>query len=91
MGFSSERSSAHGGNCLIILAREDGVSSLRWSACPEDILYCVLAYRRAISSRGIMSSSSNTTSEEYIMGKYFLAWILGVPAIVLVLIYMFFR
>ena len=24
-----------------------------------------------------------------IMGKYFLAWILGVPAIVLVLIYMF--
>jgi hypothetical protein len=26
-----------------------------------------------------------------IMGKYFLAWILGVPAIVLVLIYMFFH
>jgi len=25
------------------------------------------------------------------MGKYFLAWILGVPAIVLVLIYMFFH
>jgi hypothetical protein len=25
------------------------------------------------------------------MGKYFLAWILGVPAIVLVLIYLFFH
>lgn len=26
-----------------------------------------------------------------VMGKYFLAWILGVPAIVLVLIYLFFH
>lgn len=26
---------------------------------------------------------------EAIMGKYFLAWIMGVPAIVLVLIYLF--
>jgi hypothetical protein len=25
------------------------------------------------------------------MGKYFLAWLLGVPAIVLVLIFLFFR
>jgi len=25
------------------------------------------------------------------MGKYFLAWLLGVPAIVLVLIYLFFH
>jgi len=25
------------------------------------------------------------------MGKYFLAWIMGVPAIVLVLIYLFFH
>jgi len=25
------------------------------------------------------------------MGKYFLAWILGVPAIVLVILYMFFH
>jgi hypothetical protein len=29
--------------------------------------------------------------EEQVMGKYFLAWILGVPAVVLVLIYMFFH
>jgi hypothetical protein len=29
--------------------------------------------------------------EELIMGKYFLAWILGVPAVVLVLIYLFFH
>jgi hypothetical protein len=29
--------------------------------------------------------------KEYIMGKYFLAWIMGVPAIVLVLFYLFFH
>lgn len=29
--------------------------------------------------------------QEWLMGKYVLAWILGVPAIVLVLIYFFFR
>jgi hypothetical protein len=29
--------------------------------------------------------------EENDMGKYFLAWLLGVPAIVLVLIYFFFH
>ena len=28
---------------------------------------------------------------EDIMGKYFLGWLLGVPALVLVLIYFFFR
>ena len=28
---------------------------------------------------------------EDIMGKYFLAWLLGVPAFVLLLIYFFFR
>ncbi|MDB5727939.1 MAG: hypothetical protein JWQ00_1144 [Noviherbaspirillum sp.] len=28
---------------------------------------------------------------EEIMGKYFIAWLLGVPAIVLVLLYFFFR
>jgi hypothetical protein len=32
-----------------------------------------------------------TTSPETDMGKYFLAWLLGVPAFVLVLIYIFFR
>jgi len=31
----------------------------------------------------------HTHQKESIMGKYFLAWIMGVPAIVLVLIYLF--
>ena len=35
--------------------------------------------------------SSHNIERRTIMGKYFLAWILGVPAIVLVLIYMFFH
>ena len=30
-------------------------------------------------------------SRRTIMGKYFLAWIMGVPAIVLVLLYFFFH
>lgn len=30
-------------------------------------------------------------AKEQTMGKYFLAWLLGVPAIVLVLIYFFFN
>ena len=29
--------------------------------------------------------------EENYMGKYFIAWLLGVPGIVLVLLYLFFR
>ncbi len=28
---------------------------------------------------------------EAMMGKYFLAWLLGVPALLLVLVYMFFN
>jgi len=32
---------------------------------------------------------SHHTDREGVMGKYFLAWLLGVPAIVLVLIYFF--
>jgi hypothetical protein len=35
--------------------------------------------------------STHNLERSTIMGKYFLAWILGVPAIVLVLIYMFFH
>jgi hypothetical protein len=31
------------------------------------------------------------TSEESEMGKYFLAWLLGVPAFVLVIIYLLFN
>jgi hypothetical protein len=30
-------------------------------------------------------------SKESIMGKYFIAWLLGVPAFVLVLFYLFFH
>lgn len=30
-------------------------------------------------------------TEENIMGKYFLAWLLGVPAFVLVIVYIFFN
>jgi hypothetical protein len=33
----------------------------------------------------------NISDTEHIMGKYFLAWLLGVPGIVLVLIYLFFN
>ncbi len=32
---------------------------------------------------------SNPTNQENVMGKYFLAWILGVPAGILVLVYLF--
>jgi hypothetical protein len=31
------------------------------------------------------------TSPEIIMGKYLLAWLLGVPGIVLLLVYLFFH
>jgi hypothetical protein len=33
----------------------------------------------------------HSNDEEHAMGKYFLAWLLGVPALVLVLIYFFMR
>lgn len=44
------------------------------------------APRRKKFSRG-----GPTTTEETIMGKYFLAWLLGVPAFVLVIVYLFFN
>jgi hypothetical protein len=31
------------------------------------------------------------TDQEHIMGKYFLAWLLGVPGLVLVLLWLFFH
>ncbi|WP_259772371.1 hypothetical protein [Pseudoduganella armeniaca] len=37
------------------------------------------------------SPSFKTSTRRAIMGKYFLAWILGVPGIVLVLLYLFFH
>ncbi|GBL45551.1 hypothetical protein SFMTTN_1361 [Sulfuriferula multivorans] len=36
-----------------------------------------------------MAGSNSQIIKETIMGKYFIAWILGVPAIVLVVIYFF--
>jgi len=37
-----------------------------------------------------MLASSHST-KEFVMGKYLIAWILGVPAVVLVVAYMFFH
>ena len=34
--------------------------------------------------------TSKLSDMEHIMGKYFLAWLLGVPALLLVVIYFFF-
>lgn len=36
-----------------------------------------------------VSAAANV--KEKIMGKYFIAWLLGVPAVVLVLLYFFFH
>jgi len=35
--------------------------------------------------------TSKLSDMEYIMGKYFLAWLLGVPGLVLLIIYLFFH
>lgn len=40
---------------------------------------------------GAGAAPPSTHEQEAIMGKYFLAWILGVPAVVLVLIYLLFN
>jgi hypothetical protein len=53
--------------------------------------HCVLAYGQWLAVTAPWNRTHCTTFKERIMGKYFLAWILGVPAIVLVLIYMFFH
>ncbi len=38
-----------------------------------------------------VADDRSTVQPETIMGKYFLAWLLGVPGIVLVLVYLFFH
>jgi len=38
-----------------------------------------------------MLGTCSSTKREYIMGKYVLGWVLGVPAIVLVIVYFFFN
>jgi hypothetical protein len=45
--------------------------------------------RTTLPALGTMDTSRAERST--VMGKYFLAWILGVPALVLVLIYLFFH
>jgi hypothetical protein len=51
--------------------------------------YCggLLSYQHA----GGVADTAFIDNKEGIMGKYFIAWLLGVPAIVLVLFYLFFR
>jgi hypothetical protein len=72
-------------NCAAIVALRD--SGRR----PARAL-CGLAYGPWHPYKARWSRTHRTTFERStIMGKYFLAWILGVPAIVLVLIYLFFH
>jgi hypothetical protein len=51
---------------------------------------CIGERKRACSC-GILDTSTKHTSKGNIMGKYFIAWLLGVPAFVLVLFYLFFH
>jgi hypothetical protein len=51
----------------------------------------IRARRRPIRVWGLPVCVIATTDGTSSMGKYFLAWLLGVPAIVLVLIYFFFH
>jgi len=70
---------------------------------PQTIMSKNVVLPRNFSQRGVTNGRPclplafwnrhhNTRHQkESIMGKYFLAWIMGVPAIVLVLIYLFFH
>jgi hypothetical protein len=49
----------------------------------------ILLAMQAASQTG--HSYAFNLDKERIMGKYFIAWLLGVPGIVLVLLYFFFR
>lgn len=50
-------------------------------------LRALSALRRHRGSR----CSAHPNPTENLMGKYFLAWLLGVPGIVLLLVYLFFH
>jgi hypothetical protein len=41
--------------------------------------------------RGFYAGATFNTDLEHDMGKYFLAWLLGVPGILLVLLWLFFH
>ena len=47
--------------------------------------------RRPLRGRGAQRHACITTTQETLMGKYLLAWLLGVPGIVLLLVYLFFN
>jgi hypothetical protein len=54
------------------------------------LAYRAVAYRRARGAGAPWSHTFITSSRRTIMGKYLIAWLLGVPAVVLVLIYLIF-
>jgi hypothetical protein len=54
-------------------------------------LLCISVRTGLLAGGTIEAYSSLKLQRSTIMGKYFLAWIMGVPAIVLVLIYLFFH
>jgi hypothetical protein len=43
------------------------------------------------TARSLSLSHRSTLLEETAMGKYFIGWLLGVPAILLVILYFFFH
>lgn len=45
----------------------------------------------APSGTGVACEGAHPSSKETPMGKYFLAWLLGVPGILLVILYFFFH
>jgi hypothetical protein len=45
----------------------------------------------SIGPAELRTAASDQPIEESVMGKYFLAWLLGVPAFVLVIIYLLFN
>jgi hypothetical protein len=47
------------------------------------------SWKSAVQHRTTLGLADNQPSKEHIVGKYALAWLLGVPGIVLVLIYFF--
>jgi hypothetical protein len=64
---------------------------------PEQRNFCRTSGARTRSptahprARLLPAHAVHQPTEIIIMGKYFLAWILGVPGIVLVVLYFFFR
>ncbi len=65
---------------------------------PSGLLRSALSYlnlrrRLSVDSRRCFYArvTSRLSDTEHIMGKYFLAWLLGVPGIVLIIIYLFFN